>query len=129
MSENHENHRLEYLQIMENYRQALRSSTAAVIMFLAINGLIFPILADNKLSPIYTTIVVVFIITLGLLFATIGIIAIKYFRGQQARIISLSKTLGFSSDNTLLYTVKVAYIAFYALIVIIIWWLLFLIVK
>ena len=123
-----ENLRLEYTQIMENFRQILRSGVRAVLIFLAITGVTLKFGLNFEYSLI-ELLLIVSNISLGLLEFLIGIIIVQYFKNQHKRIQNISLELGLSEENIQLKGIKIVYICFAGFSFVVVSWIYFLIWK
>lgn len=122
-----ENLRLQYTQIMENFRLTVRGGINAVLMYLAIIGVSLQVALRNDADLQVKITIIIFNLVIGLLLGIVSWFVIRYFRFQQRTIDTISGELGLTVDPTVGYTVKTAVVLQVGLVVTIIIWLYFLV--
>ncbi len=116
------NLRLEYTQIMENWRHVLRSAIACIFVFLAICGLSVQVYLSTG-SPAFKLTAVLCNIVLGALQCWIGVIVIYYFRSLEERTAAIQGEIQLSEDMTWTYSITVIRICLAGFFVIIVSWI------
>ena len=85
-----ENLRLQYTQIMENFRLTVRGGINAVLMYLAIIGVSLQVALRNDADLQVKITIIIFNLVIGLLLGIVSWFVIRYFRFQQRTIDTIS---------------------------------------
>lgn len=121
-SERSENLRLQYSQIMENFRHAVRGGISATLIFLAITGLAVQVSLSKEYDIVVKRLIIVFTFNLALLELAVAAWIITYLKRQQKILNSISEELGITADDSLDQTVKIAVLCVSALLLLLLFW-------
>ena len=121
--------RIAYVQSKEDFRLATKSAFSLVLIFLGITAVAVRLFPDPSL-PIRMKIIVSCIsVVLGIFEATVGIILFRWLRHNEKCLESLCIELGLPCDRTHTTLAQAVYVAYGALMLTVLAWIIMFIIS
>ena len=121
--------RVAYVQIKEDFRLATKSAFSLILIFLGITAVAVRIFPDPSITINIKIIVSCISIVLGIFEATVGIILFSWLRHNEQYLESLCIELGLPCDRTHTTLAQAVYVAYGALVLIVLAWIILFIIS
>lgn len=121
--------RVAYVQIKEDFRLATKSAFSLVLIFLGITAVAVRFFPDPSLPVRLKTIMAGISIVIGIFEAAVGIILFRWLRHNEKCLESLCTELGLPCDRTHATLAQAFYVAYGALVLVVLAWIILFIVS